>query len=297
MKRFRPIEFEGWELSAMRFLFAIVVYVSISTVVHEVSQPAPVGLARFWDFTFMADKQAMNWCRAVVAAGLVFYVVGRFVGPALLVVSFLVLGYGALKNSQAALAGHSMQIVGLVLLAQTVYYVWHAVRAWIKRGTPGLPSMLDIHRGAAWIAMQTAVATYVVTAISKLYLSELSWLRNAKYFPVQLVKAQKSEYYNTLEAPVVGDGIMDQMVANLSVWFMESPMICRTFLGTGLVLELVAFLALWGRKSALAYGLMLVVFHLTISRVMSLTFDLNIYVLLIFLVNLPYWGGRVFMRR
>ncbi|MDG2125369.1 MAG: hypothetical protein P8J87_16820, partial [Verrucomicrobiales bacterium] len=177
------------------------------------------------------------------------------------------------------------------------YYLWSAVRGRLGVVSPNAETRLETHRGAAWVAMQTAVATYVVTGISKLYLSELSWLRNAKFFPLQLVKAQKSQYYNTLEPPVSGDGLLDQVVVNIAGWFMESPMICRTFLGSGLALELAAFLALWGRKSALAYGVTLVVFHLTISRVMSLTFDLNIYVVLIFLVNLPYWGGRLFIRR
>ena len=217
MERFQPIQFDRWELFAMRLLLAIVAMASISTVVHEVAQPEPVGLARVWDFTFMADEQAMNWCRVVAGGALLLYVVGRFVVPALLVVSFIVLGYGALKNSQSELVGHSMQIVGLVLLAQTVFYFWSWIKVFRKRVDPGEPGRLEVHRGAAWVAMQTAVATYVVTAISKLYISELSWLRNAKYFPVQLVKAQKSEYYNTLEPPSVGDGFLDQSVIDATV--------------------------------------------------------------------------------
>ena len=61
-------------------------------------------------------------------------------------------------------------------------------------------------------------------------------------------------------------------------------------LTSGLLLELLAFLALVGRKSAFAIGVMMIGLHVSISLVMHLHFPQNEQTCLIFLVNLPFWA-------
>ena len=158
-------------------------------------------MARLIDFTFMAEPSTMAVCRGIIAAGLILYVLGRWLLVAMPPVCLLVLGYGALKNSQGA-ATHSLQIVGIVLLVQTVYYLWRAVTGRSKIDPSSRERRLEAHAMAVWLSMQAVVATYVVTAVTKLVRSELGWLRKAKHFPLQLEKSQKSEYYNTLGAPM-----------------------------------------------------------------------------------------------
>lgn len=69
----------------------------------------------------------------------------------------------------------------------------------------------------------------------------------------------------------------------------EAPWIASFVLGLGLLLELFAWVALFSRGSAAVTGILLITFHLTVSKVMSLTFDRNIMVLLIYFVQVPFW--------
>lgn len=290
---FRPIPFAGYEHFLMRALFAGVVWHLLQGQIYEVGQPLPVGLARIFDFTFLEPDKIQKWCNIGAAACLLIYIWGRFLALVLPPLCFLVLGYGALVNSQGA-ATHHMQVVGLVLLVQTVWYLWRAVAGRLRIDPSSARTRQDAHRMAPWLSMQTVAATYVVTAITKLYESGGNWIRDAKFFPLQLEKAQQSDYYNRLEnASREGEwfGGLNQAITDA---FMASPGLCRAVLASGLVLELFAFLALWGRKSAAAYGLLLILFHLSISRVMSLNFDLNIYLLAIFFINVPFWLRRPF---
>jgi hypothetical protein len=50
-----------------------------------------------------------------------------------------------------------------------------------------------------------------------------------------------------------------------------------------------------GRRAGAIMGTILVFFHLSISRVMSLTFEENMILLTVFFVNVPWWiyrGGK-----
>ncbi len=290
---FSPIPFAGYEHFLMRVLFALVVWHVLQGAVYEVAQPKPVGLARLIDFTFLGKPAVYFWCKVGAAVCLAVYIWGRNLALVLPPLCVLVLGYGALKNSQGA-STHHMQVVGIVLLVQTVWYVWRAVSGRLRIDPSSANSRQEAHRAAPWISMQAIAATYVVTAITKLINSGGNWIRDAKFFPLQLEKVQQSDYYNRLEHASRDGQWFGGINDALTRVFVESPNLCRAFLASGLALELFAFLALWGRKSAAAYGVALVVFHLTISRIMELDFELNMFVLAIFFVNLPYWVRRPF---
>lgn len=305
--RFRPFAFGRGELFWMRLGIALLAIYAITGRVYETGQPDPVGLARWIDFTFLGRSEPLwrialfgldipfHWWTLAVAAGMALYVSGRLVAPGLLVATFFVLGYGALKNSQGA-ATHHLQGLALVLLVQAACYAWRAVAGRGEVDPDPSARRLETHRTAAWMGMQAFVASYVVTAVTKLVRSEFGWIRDAEFFPLQLEKARMSDYYNVLEILPGSGGWFDRMTVALTDAFIASPTFCRAFLGAGLFLELTAFLALGGRRWALAYGLLIILFHLTVSHVMQLTFELNMLAALVLLVNIPFWIGRLVRR-
>ena len=177
--------------------------------------------------------------------------------------------------------------------------------ATIKRGKIGL----EEHREGAFAGVQAIAAAYVISGISKLF-GDGNWLIDAvNHFQIQATKNRQMKYYNTLseQTAETGTGVQGVLAGALApilrtieYLLLNSPFWRALFLGGGFMLELFAFLALVGRKMSLAIGASLIVFHLTVFEIMGLRFRYNIYLLLIFLVGVPYWverGWKLFRRR
>lgn len=296
--------FARWELVLMRGLFALVIWDALpltgilqpdpqgsgSTIrlplwsVHYDAAPKPSGIAILqpdW-VTSIAGPERAPYLAVASLVLLLGYTLGFapiLFTPGLLVLTVL---YGTLNNSQGAIT-HHLQIVSLVLLAQTAYLVWEFARR-RKWRTGGLGNPIDREDKVVAVTQQTIVATYVISAITKLNESGLGWFVDAARLPIQLKKNNQMAYYNELKGPADSDGIWASLPAKIEALFLASPNFCRVVIGSGLLLELVAVLALTGRKWAFVIGSSLVAFHLSISTVMGLDFKFNVYVLLIFFV-------------
>jgi hypothetical protein len=296
---FRPVHYRNWEMLIMRLLLALVVLHAYPSRLKPADAGDEVGLARFVSLDWMVEPAALAVCWWVLLVSLVFYVAGRLNYLALPRVAFLTIAPATLENSQGA-ALHHLQVLGLVVLAQWVWFSWRAVVA--KEGiTAGRHTQLM----GVFYTQQVIVAAYLTTAVWKLWKTNFGWIRESKYFPVQLAKSRDAEYYNKLEHGVVeGGGLFGgidawfaKVTPHLETFLFANPNVCRLVIGSGLLLELFAFLALvFGRRSRFLYGGLLVMFHLIIGRVMSLNFEYNIFLLLIFFVNLP-WLGVVVWRK
>ncbi len=292
---FRQPEYAGYELLLMRAFFALVVWDLVPVAVSLKSQPSPVGLGHWIDFTFFSHPGFFQVCRIVAAAALVVYVIGHRVWIALPVVLFVVVGTGTLAASQGS-ATHSTTIVALILLVQTLWYVWARFRG----------READPHGRAAFMSAQTIAATYVVSAFSKIA-GDGNWLVDAaRNYPLQMVKTARQNYYNTLEQG--GSDPRGGILGLLARWLepLATPMTelllhsafwRGVLLGSGFFLELFAFLALIGRKCSALAGLAFVGFHFAIYLVMGLKFQFHMAVALIFLVNAPYWIGQLFRKK
>ena len=184
-------------------------------------------------------------------------------------------------------------------MAQWIWFSWRAfaVREWLRPGH-------RTHVLNVFYSQQVIVATYLTTAIWKLWKTKLGWIREAKYFPVQLVKTRDAHYYNKLEhaAPdatgLAGklDAWFAAMTPHLETFLFAHPNLCRLVIGSGLFIELFAFLSLIGRRSRLLYGGLLILFHLLVGRVMNLNFEYNMFLLLILFVNLPWLAAAAWRR-
>lgn len=281
---FKPTPLSRWELVVMRMLFALVIWDAIPSVVSFKEVPQPVGVAMFHPdlVTGFGLMLSADWFQFLIVVVLVIYALGSaavVTTPLLLIVTVLA---GTLNNSQGAIT-HHLQVVSLVLVAQAGYLLYELIRRrrW-RTGFLGQP--VDREIWVAYVTQQAVVAAYVVSAWTKLKESGLDWFVNAARFPIQLKKNTRMAYYNELKEHGSGSGFLADLPAKAEALLMSSPALCRVIIGSGLVLEIAVVLALAGRAWAFFFGVAFVLFHSTISQIMGLDFEFNIYILSIFFI-------------
>lgn len=280
------------ELFVARLAFAFLIFFTIKWETGALSYVKPgdaVGLAKFIDLTFLAHLAHPHVWMGITAAGLAFYVVGSAPVLGLLPALFFAVGIGTLAASQGA-ANHSTQLCTMILMGQYLVYTFPffaTQRSDINRWLAPAPA---IHRLAFHVSMVIFVAGYVVCGWVKLQNSDWHWIE--KVVPglaLELQKTNWSAYYDTLD-PV------PPLLATTVDLISQHPTLARLFFGTGLLIELFAFLALLGRRWAFFLGLAIIALHLSISRLMQLDFWYHIWAAAIFLLNLPGLA-RTFSRK
>jgi membrane protein implicated in regulation of membrane protease activity len=280
--RWRPAqpEYGAYERAVMRGLFALVVALHMPGALPSDPLAAPNGLARLVDLSFLSDPTAFSVSQYLLWAALILYVLRIAWGVVLPYITFLSLAVGSLQNSRGAI-GHHLQIVSLVLLAQTAAYFYSRfVRDRDRKDKP--PKSAGENRMINW-SQQAIAATYLVSGLAKLINSHGMWVFQSPLVAVQIVKTTEQDYYNTLDPNRYGAGLAT------AEWIVQHPLLVTLMAAAGLILELTAPLMLLGRRWALFYGLGLVLFHESIHRVMKLHFANNEYLIWIYLVNVPFW--------
>ena len=115
------------------------------------------------------------------------------------------------------------------------------------------------------------------------------WLINARYISIELIKTHRSMYYKGLAKEPGFDPALAGDVP-VAVWMLKHPILTTLMFGAGFFLELFAILALRSRAWALFIGLSIIALHQMIAVMMKLTFHNNEILVLIFLVNIPFWA-------
>jgi hypothetical protein len=273
------IAFQGWELVIMRAAFSWLLWRSLPTDIPYGHQPVPNGLGSLLELTFLADTGLFAYLRIIYGGALVLFTAGW--------VPFISLGYaavlitmaGGLENSQGAI-GHHLQLVCMVALSQ-----WAAYLSLLRRGeVVWLPPSHESHQRATNWAILVIVASYVTSACVKLIASGGLWVIQLPDISLQLIKTHANVYYDTL-IPQSG-----WIATQLPHFIAAHPNLTRLFFAPGLLLELFAFLALFGRRQAMLFGLGLLSMHLLVRWVMNLSFGAHEWLLVIYLVNVPYFA-------
>ena len=285
--RLPTIEYGAFERAAMRVLFAIVVAVHLRPSLAHLQITQPNGLAHFVDLHFLLDPAIYAIGRYLLWAALILYVLRIGWSIALPYMTAFSIAVGSVNNSHGAIS-HYMQIVSLVLCAQTAAHFYSLLR----RNRPGDRSAAAVERERRVIewSQQAIVATYLVSALTKLIRTSGMWFFQSPLIALQIIKTNDQDRYDHFgaagyeNAPAIAD------------WIVQHPLITGMVLSTGLLLELVAPIALFGRRFALGYGLSLLLFHASVHRVMKLHFLYNEYLIWIYLVNVPFWLAFLWFR-
>jgi len=264
------------ERLVMRLLFAWLVFRATPTALIVNGIPSPNGITRILDLHFLLDPQTFVLARMVLAAALILYVLRVMVWLALPVALFVQTAANAIMNSQGAIQ-HAMQIVSLVLLAQTAA---HFYGLWRRRQGEKRAVLED---RAIWWSQQTIVAVYLVAGITKLIVSKGLWIFQARWIGVSIAKAAWQSFYNTFDQPMLQQQLAVAHFAASHGW------IVALIAAGGLLLELGSPLMLINRAWSAVFGCGLVLFHLGLDYAMRLSFIYNQWLLVIFMINIPYW--------
>ncbi|MEZ0388658.1 MAG: hypothetical protein ACAI34_16415 [Verrucomicrobium sp.] len=277
---FEPMRHAKWEAWLMRLGVALITAPTVCGASRFTSLPTPHGMGAWgWDFTWVGNDAFMHqWMIPVLGISLLLYVAGLLPVVTLIPALVVSIAHGVVGNSQGAI-GHTTQIVSVTLLAAWMAAVWGHVCALRKQRLPH-----DFNAGQLGLdwARQSVMATYVVSAITKLYESGGNWLADTPYFGLQIAKSTDMAYYTHL---VPADN-----AAWLAQYFVDHPLVAQFALGFGLPLELFAFTALLNRRIALVYGALLYLFHQTVTEVMNLGFLYHKGLLLVLFINPVWWG-------
>jgi hypothetical protein len=276
-----PIRHAFWELFLMRVFFAYIIWRALPQNVGQYQgQPHPNGIAHWIDLSFLADPGHMQWLQWGFWIALGFYVLGVLRVPALAYLLGASVAVCTFLNSQGAI-GHTAQIVALAILGQLLAFGWAAIAGRCKR--PLRHGLTPEQLAVDW-ARQAVMATYVVSALTKLVRSDGRWILDAPYFGLQIVKSNAMDYYNTLQ-PAADDGM--RWLAQL---LLDHPWTAWFFIGIALPLELFAFVACFNRRTGFWIGLLILIFHSTVSVTMQLGFRFNKLLMIAFFLNIPFWA-------
>ncbi|MEO8440005.1 MAG: hypothetical protein ABI540_07255 [Spartobacteria bacterium] len=260
----------------MRLLFAWLVWSATPHTLIVNGIPSPNGIARLLDLRFLLEPQVFSFARTALAAALVLYVMRFLVWLALPIALFVNLAANAIENSQGAIQ-HTLQIVSLVLFAQTAAHFFGLWRRGQKEESRWLEDRV------VWWSQQTIVAVYLVAGVTKLVVSKGLWIFQARWIGVSVAKSAYQSYYDTLNQAYLQERLA---VANFAA---EHGWIVALIAAAGLLLELGSPLMLVNRAWAALLGCALLIFHLGLDYTMRLTFIYNQWLLIIFMINAPYW--------
>jgi hypothetical protein len=277
--RAAEIHYAWYERFAMRLLFAVLLEQHIPASLSSHIVTFPHGFGRLIDLRFLLDQRFFTICRYLFLAALVLYVLRIGWSVVLPYMTLLSIAVGTILNSKGAIA-HFMQIVSLVLCAQTAAHFYSKFKR--RRHDSETPDLTGEDRVIFW-SQQAIVATYLVSALTKLIHTSGAWFIQSPLIAVQIIKTTDQDYYDQLDASAYGSGVA------LANWIVQHPLLVGVVLSLGLLLELTAPLALLGRGMALVYGLGLIAFHESVQRAMKLNFLYNEYLIWIYLVNVPFW--------
>lgn len=275
----------NWEMLVMRLLLATALWHALDWHDAFAGQDHPRGLARLVDVTWFGDASVMTMLRWTILLPLAAYVAGLAPVVVIPLILAVTIPLGSLENSQGSIE-HSDQLFSLMLLGHWAVVVWRRWRG--DRGRWWWPGLATDRAGIHGAKVMLA-AGYVVSGVTKLLNSDFRWIIKVPDIALGLIKTNVARYYDALTYEP------GWRANDLPRLIYEHPHLARLFFGTGLVLELVAFLILCGRRWSLVTGLALIAMHAAIWAAMGLRFPENITLLAAFAVNAP--GLALTLRR
>ncbi|MDB6076003.1 MAG: hypothetical protein JWO89_3643 [Verrucomicrobiaceae bacterium] len=234
-----------------------------------------IALAQFLVYAWPRGRQLHRWVLGLILAaiaGLAFREISLLPGFAMAMKPFF------------SWLGHALNtlihftIIGFIVgfLASEINRAKSGLPAEAAPLRPGLP----LHRIAIYASTVTFAASYVVCGIVKLVNSDFQWIQKVPYLSVQLLKSNWDGYYDSL-VPV------PEWLDKVTQGIVDHPHLARLIFGSGLFVELFAFVVLINRRWAFVGGLVIIAMHLSISKIMDLHFEYHMAAALILLMNVP----------
>lgn len=260
----------GWEGLVLRLCLAFVLWDLFPHEMKFHGQPAPTGLAHWFDLTWLAQPGTFEIYRVVFAVAMVLLTAGWALPLVLPAATLLHILPYTLINSQGS-TNHSYQIMSLSLLGLSAVAVVFAARGRLLLRPP----TAEVNGWMLLMAQTVIAGAYFISVLSKLGESDGAWLVNSHNIALDLVKTSRQNYHTWLRPELLADppGV---------VWLLQHPQMARLVFDAGFVLEALMFLAIGNRRAACLVGILIVAMHHTIEITMGLTFPSHIALVTIF---------------
>jgi hypothetical protein len=281
-RAFEPVARDRLELLLLRLGFALVVARPfLGGRAWPSDAPFPTGIAKYVDLTWLGDPAGQAVATIALAGSLLLYASGRCLVPALAVMLAVTTSVFTLKNSQAGVA-HHLHVIPLAIFGQLVGVLRHRLGS---RDTVGGRARVEqdymVHD-----ALQCIAAIYLTAGLVKLLDTGAGWFQSADSAVLWIAQAQEESFHSTDESG--GFATSGAVVSFLAA----HPDFCRLFFGAGLLLELLAPLAIMGRVAAAVFGAGWIAFHLGNGVLMDLWFWNNTLVVLLLVSGAPFLLAR-----
>jgi len=271
------------ELDVMRIGLGFVVIKSFSGI--QIFRPAgelpyPVGIARVVGLRWAASRSAARWMQSGAYAAALCYAAGLFEPLALLYLTVAVIVEVTFRSSFGSVS-HGHHLLAIVLTAQTAATaLWNAAARW--NWDLGALLAESQQATAAWWAVQTIVAVYFTSGLSKLINTGGRWIGRS---PMLLLSA----YERVDTDRMMGETSWGESgnSAALVSWLFERPLITQCVFAAGLFIELAAPIGLLGETVLMLMGLALIALHKGNGVLLGLPFPEFQLLAFVFLVNVP----------
>jgi hypothetical protein len=223
---------------------------------------------------WVVEPTVFTILKVLSAVGLILFARGILPVVSLVPGLFLLVATGSLRNSKGDIS-HSTQVIAMCLVGVFVAYLVHGLvrRQW--RTGPDSRA----HHGGIMAALLMLGASYVASGIVKLKASDGQWIARVPNLAVHMVKSNLSDYYSK----PTGE-ISQVMTDEAPRFFSERQTFAKWVFGTGLILELGAFVLVLGRRWAFWWGGSLLAMHAGISLLMDIEFKNHMWLLFILCV-------------
>ena len=247
--------------------FAFIWGGSLMGMAKECSQMvAPVGIARWVDYSFLFRPEGKLFLLWAILLLCIFYIWEKgmiITTTAMFFLSLLIITY------------HESQGIYYRNTLNTVIPGVQALAYWIAY----FRKDFDVEKNRWQFTMQVIAAFYLLAGISKLQASGWEWIFSGKYFALQIMKNHSFTYFDAGNASTMAKATAQ------SAFFLSHNAFLVFLLGSSLLLELFAFLALLGKNWRIGMGILLLLMHLSIYWVMDIVIGGVAFNMVIFFLN------------
>ena len=247
-------------------------YPVINIVFKFNSQPMPVGICKLFNCAFLtlSPFSYIISLVAIILTGL--YLLER----QMLIVTFMMSLLGVVVFSIEAsngLHGRKEGVSMLFIVQFLAYLRYYLAGRDFKNSTTQ-------HNIAMFYSVQIVAVIFVLAAVAKLEVSGIRWVIDSPTIAVRLLRALCMRTMDT------GYAVFEQYGRFMSQRIIDNPNIVRVGFGFVLLAELFSFCAIFSRKWAWRYGILLVLINIGFVVLLGIVISFYFLPILAFLINL-----------
>jgi len=233
------------------------------------SSPLPIGICTWFPCDFLLHfpfNKILLYSSVIIAYLYIFEIKVLWTSFIMFLISLLVF---SIEESNGILERRGL--LTFIFLAQFVAYFLHNKK-----------NHFNLKKYRIQFSVQVIAAGYVLAGLSKLIHSGWNWVLDGERITLQILK---SHYYTYID---LGNESWLAKGYELVKFIEAHPYLLTFLLASSLLLELGAFLAIYSRRHAIMYGLLLLFMHIGIYWVMEIAIVSILFPMLIFMINPLY---------